>query len=81
MAAGVPVLGANAGAIPEVLMNGECGLLFDRSDVDECAKAIERSVFASSERTLRTQRALESLWMRYSLRVATDSYLSVLRKL
>jgi glycosyltransferase involved in cell wall biosynthesis/GT2 family glycosyltransferase len=39
---GVPVVAARAGAIPEVVAEDECGLLFDPGDADDLAAAVQR---------------------------------------
>jgi N-acetyl-alpha-D-glucosaminyl L-malate synthase BshA len=39
MACEVPVIGTNSGGLPEVVVNGETGLLFDIGDVDRMAEA------------------------------------------
>ena len=38
--AGTPVVGANRGSLPEVVQNGETGILVDREDPEELAEAI-----------------------------------------
>ena len=43
MLRGVPVAGSRAGAIPEVLGDGEYGALFDPDDAAGCAAALERA--------------------------------------
>jgi glycosyltransferase involved in cell wall biosynthesis len=48
MAAGRPVIGARAGGIPEVVLDGETGLLFDGEDSGQLLACIER-LSASSE--------------------------------
>jgi glycosyltransferase involved in cell wall biosynthesis len=48
MAAGRPVIGARAGGIPEVVLDGETGLLFDGEDRGQLLACIER-LSASSE--------------------------------
>lgn len=42
MAARKPVIGARAGGIPEVVVDGETGLLFDGDDASQLMSAIER---------------------------------------
>ena len=41
MAAGVPVVGANAGGVPELLDYGRCGALFEADNPDALCSAIE----------------------------------------
>ena len=42
MAAGLPVVGGRAGAVPEVVPHGEAGLLVDPRDADALARALVR---------------------------------------
>lgn len=44
---GVPIVGSDAGAIPEILQNGRCGLIFDRTS---CSSLIEKLMYAVSHR-------------------------------
>ncbi|MGQ9666399.1 MAG: glycosyltransferase [Anaerolineae bacterium] len=69
MAAGVPVVGANAGAVPEIITDGETGLLVPPGDAPALAEAIGRllddAVLAEAVR----QRARELVRRRFSLDV------------
>jgi glycosyltransferase involved in cell wall biosynthesis len=40
MAAGVPVVGARVGGVPEMIEDGKTGLLVDPYDVNDIAKAV-----------------------------------------
>jgi glycosyltransferase involved in cell wall biosynthesis len=51
MACGLPVVGARAGGIPEVVVDGETGLLFDGDDAEGFCKALVR---LCRDRELRT---------------------------
>ena len=42
MALGKPVVAARVGAIPEIVLDGETGLLFDSGDAAQLAAALER---------------------------------------
>ncbi len=42
MLAGVPVVGSNAGGVPEIIDDGETGLLFDSFDVESLAERLRR---------------------------------------
>jgi glycosyltransferase involved in cell wall biosynthesis len=44
MLQGVPIIGSRAGAIPEILCDGEYGALFDSGDLDELVNLIERAM-------------------------------------
>lgn len=41
MASGVPVVGANAGGIPDIIDNGRTGFLFSPGNYDECSRCIQ----------------------------------------
>ena len=64
LACGVPVIGANAGGLPEVVRHGETGFLCEPGDVDGMARAAiallgdERAGSAMSARRGRRARAL-----------------------
>jgi glycosyltransferase involved in cell wall biosynthesis len=49
MALGIPVLGANAGGMPDVIEPGTSGLLFDVGDVAGCATALRSAVDLDDE--------------------------------
>jgi glycosyltransferase involved in cell wall biosynthesis len=61
----VPIVASRAGAIPEVLDNGDCGLLFAPGDVDGLVAAI-RDVrgdpAAAAARVLRARRRVETIF-------------------
>jgi glycosyltransferase involved in cell wall biosynthesis len=40
MSAGLPVVGARSGGIPDIVVDGETGLLFDPDDIDGFARAL-----------------------------------------
>jgi glycosyltransferase involved in cell wall biosynthesis len=40
---GIPVIGANVGGIPEIVVDGETGYLFDMKNVDQLAKIISKA--------------------------------------
>jgi glycosyltransferase involved in cell wall biosynthesis len=42
MAMGVPVVATNSGGTPEIIVNGDDGLLFETGDVEELANLLER---------------------------------------
>jgi len=73
MVQGVPVIGANNGAIPEVLDFGRVGLLF--TDPPSCAAAIN-AVLADTRDTS-TRREAAKIWVaeNYSIERAVTCYL------
>ena len=50
MAAGVPIVGANAGGVPELLDYGRCGVLFAADNPDALCSAIEQLLNAPEQR-------------------------------
>jgi len=50
MAAGVPVIGTNAGAVPEIIQDGVNGLLVAPDDIDAMASAITYALDHPQER-------------------------------
>jgi glycosyltransferase involved in cell wall biosynthesis len=50
MAAGLPIVAARAAAVPEVVADGECGILVPPGDAPELASAFERLLADSAER-------------------------------
>lgn len=42
MASGVPVVGARAGGIPDIIADGDTGFLFERGSLEECANRVTR---------------------------------------
>jgi glycosyltransferase involved in cell wall biosynthesis len=81
MAAGLPVVATRSGALPEIVVDGETGLLVERGDVDGLAQALlellrnpaKRSRMGAAGRS----RVLEHFnWSRH-----TDNWLDVYRNL
>jgi glycosyltransferase involved in cell wall biosynthesis len=48
-AAGIPVIGANVGGIPEIILDGETGYLFEMKNVDHLAKIITKANALSAD--------------------------------
>ena len=69
MAAGCPVVAANAGGIPDIVTDGENGFLFDPIDEKGAIEAIQR-LFSHDEYQLRTQARAEA--ERWSWAAATQ---------
>ncbi len=51
MAAGLPIVACRAAAVPEVVPDGECGLLVPPHEIRELASALDRLASDASERT------------------------------
>lgn len=50
MAAGLPIVAARAGAVPEVVPDGVCGILVPAASPDELAQALDRLLSSAEER-------------------------------
>lgn len=57
MASGLPVVGANAVALPHLIRDGENGYLFEPGNVDDLVDKLRRVLTAPPEEYLRMQRA------------------------
>ena len=57
MASGLPVVAANAVALPHLVHDGENGYLFEPGNVDDLADKLRRVLTASPEEYLRMQQA------------------------
>ena len=50
MAAGLPIVAARAAAVPEVVLDGECGILVRPGNANELARALDRLLSSKDER-------------------------------
>ena len=50
MSAGLPVVGARSGGIPDIVSDGETGLLFDPNDTEDFARALHYLILHPAER-------------------------------
>jgi glycosyltransferase involved in cell wall biosynthesis len=58
--AGIPVIGANAGGIPEIIVEGETGYLFEMKNVCQLAAVVSKANSLSTEEyTIMSERAVE----------------------
>jgi len=81
MACGLPVVAASVGGIPELVINGETGLLVPPGDVEALTEAI-RAVEADDRLRERMGRAgRERAEKAFGLRRMADAYVEVYRKL
>jgi glycosyltransferase involved in cell wall biosynthesis len=79
MASGVPVIGSDSGAIPEVI--GEAGLLFHEGDVRGLSDGISRLLEDAAERAELRRRGLERTLALYSASGLADQSYSLFRSL
>lgn len=75
--AGVPVLGARVGGIPEMIAEGKTGWLFDRGDGREAARRLE-TVLASPNRAVEAGRAAKKrVEGEFAMKRMVEDYLRV----
>ena len=79
-AAGIPVVGARAGGIPEVVVDGETGLLCRPSDAGALAAAIERLLTDPEEARGMGERARARVESRFSVDAMVEGNLKVYRE-
>jgi glycosyltransferase involved in cell wall biosynthesis len=86
MFAECPVLGARTGGIPEIVMDGETGLLFPPKTASELAEALKKTLIEGTEgnkeggTARRVQKALELVRGRHTLEQMGKTVLSIIEK-
>lgn len=81
MLRGVAIVGSRAGAIPEILGDGQYGLLFESDDLTGLVNAIDLARSDRARTTALAQRALEHARRTFSVETMTDQTLQVYRNL
>lgn len=80
-AAGLPVLATNVGGIPDIVVDGETGILVEPREPQKLAQAIE-SIFCDKEhRELMGKRGRERIVRHFSLEAMGDQYDHLFRSL
>ncbi len=77
MACGVPIVGSRAGAIPEVIADGETGLLVNPMDPVALADGIEKLGRDQALRKRMAQQAVERVARHFTLEKAVDGTLQI----
>jgi glycosyltransferase involved in cell wall biosynthesis len=77
----VPVAGSRAGAIPEILGQGQYGLLFDADDAGSLAETLQRAALDTQGLAEMAERALAYARETFSVDVMTRRTLAVYRSL
>jgi glycosyltransferase involved in cell wall biosynthesis len=77
MAYGKPVIGSRIGGIPELVVDGETGLLFDAGNADELASAITRLMDAPDLRRDMGRKARARVESHYSLEAHNRGLLGI----
>lgn len=80
MACGLPVVATPVGGIPDVVLDGESGLLVPPEDVPALAAAIRRLLADSDLRHQMGQKARERVVSDYSLKAVTTRHLELYRE-
>ena len=80
MFAECPVLGATTGGIPEIVIDGETGLLFPPKTIPELAVALAATLRDTQKRGRRVQKALEFVRSRHTLDQMGEAVLSIIEK-
>lgn len=80
MASGVPVLGTEAGGVPEILKQGECGFLCQPKDWEDMAKQLENILAHSDEREKKAKRGLDRARSFYDRENVYQRFIELLKK-
>jgi glycosyltransferase involved in cell wall biosynthesis len=73
-AAGKPIIASSVGGIPEIIKNGETGILVEAKNVKSLADGLEHVLLGEQEAIMMGQRARESVKEKYSLERMTGLY-------
>lgn len=79
LAAGCPVIATDAGGLPEIVVDGETGLLYPPGDVDALARQISRLAGDSALYAALSQRGIESVYARFGLKQYVAAVEGVIR--
>ena len=77
MAAGVPVVAAKVGGVPDLIQEGKTGILCDPLDAENMRSAIERMMTDPGRARDLAMNALESAQQRFHPRVIAQRHLSI----
>jgi len=79
MAAGKPVICTTVGGVPELVEDGECGLLVPQRDEKALAKAMKYILEDSGARTLMGRASARRAVERFDLKTMTEAYEDLFR--
>ena len=77
MAAGVPVVAAKVGGVPDLIQEGQTGIFFDPLDAESIRSAIERTLTDPGIAKHLATNALESARQRFQPRSIAQRHLSI----
>jgi len=80
MAAGVPVIGAKVGGVPDLIEQGITGLFCDPTDNASMAAAVEQVLSDPAGTTARAQTAYTSAQQRFHPRVIAQKHVEIYRE-
>jgi glycosyltransferase involved in cell wall biosynthesis len=80
-AAGVPVVASKVGGVPELILDGQTGLLFESGSVEQFAAAVRRLISDPALKTCIGQRAQELVRKDYDVKAMAQRYDSYYRQL
>ncbi len=81
MACGVPVVGSRAGAIPEVVLDGQTGVLVEPRDAESMADGIEKLAKDRALHRGMAKKSIDRVRERFTLEKAVSETLAVYEKL
>ena len=81
MACGLPCIGSRVGGMPEILNQGQAGILFDSDDENALTDALKSLIGDPALRQRLGQAALKRTCEKYSMDVMLDNYRSLYRRL
>jgi glycosyltransferase involved in cell wall biosynthesis len=77
MACGTPCIGSRIGGVPEVIMDGETGLLCEGGNAGDMASAILRMVESAELRHAYAQAGIARVQSRFTREIMVDAYLAL----
>lgn len=77
MAASVPVIASNVGGIPDIIKDGENGMLIEPGNIKAMAEKIKRIVENKDERIEISQKAKEMVLISYSQKIVIDKLIEI----
>jgi glycosyltransferase involved in cell wall biosynthesis len=81
MAAGLPAIASRVGGIPDVVIDGETGLLFAPGDTDALSRALVRLAHDAAERMRMGRAAQDKIARDHDIRVAWPRMLKAMRSI
>lgn len=77
LACGLPVVGSNVGGIPEIVREGDTGLLFERGNAEALARAIQRILPEQEQRRRMSINCRNTVLKEYTSELQAQRYLDL----